>query len=288
MNLGSDSQGGFMDRLLKKAASPSVLNHAWKKLRNDHAMWQHGLSREELNNNFAYHLLKLSEELGSGKYKPGSVRFFPVKKGDGSQRIISAVTLRDKLAQRAVLTVIEPFGEAIFHENSYAYRPNRNIGMAHAKCREYMTCGLKWVLDADITGFFDNIPHAPLIKKVRALIKDSDMLDLIKQWLDTGTPRRGFLSQPKGIPQGSLLSPFLCNIYLNDFDKWLADKNLAAVRYADDFIVFTKTESDAQAAHGCVEKLLRSLELELNPQKTKVSLAGPNVTFLGKKLSEIR
>jgi len=277
-----------MSALLIKSASPEALNSAWRKHRNDKAIWQPGLFRQDMEPNLAFHLLKLSEELRTGTYKPGQVRFFPVRKGDGKQRIISALCLRDKVAQSAVLSVITPLGEAVFHENSFGYRRGRNIDMALSKCREFMLCGTQWVVDADIKGFFDNIPHGPLMKKVKALIKDADVCTLIRKWLDSGTHRRGFLSRAKGIPQGSVLSPFLCNLYLNDFDRELSAKNLPFVRFADDFLVFAKTKTDADKARVFVEKCLSRLELELNTQKTRVATAGPGIIFLGKKLPKMK
>ncbi|MDM8538416.1 reverse transcriptase domain-containing protein [Desulfobacterales bacterium HSG17] len=277
-----------MSELLIKSASPETLNCAWRKHKNDKAVWQPGISRRDMEPNLAFHLLKLSDELRSGVYRPGQVRFFPVSKGDGRQRVISALCLRDKVAQSAVLSVITPLGEAVFHDNSFGYRRGRNIGMALAKCREFMLCGTQWAVDADIKSFFDNIPHSPLMKKVKALIKDADICSLIKKWLDSGTHRRGFLAQAKGIPQGSILSPFLCNLYLNDFDRELSARNLPFVRFADDFLVFAKTKSDADKAKVFVEKCLKKLALELNKDKTKVVKAGPAIIFLGKKLPKIK
>ena len=203
-----------MSRLLEKAASPEILNAAWKRFRNDKAVWTTGLSRKEMESNFVFHLVKLANELRTGAYVPDPVRFFPVNKGDGRQRIISANTLRDKVAQRAVLTVIEPIGEKIFHHDSFGYRPGRTIDMVLSRVREYMLCGLSWVVDADIKSYFDNISHKPLIKILKSLITDREMVALIKRWLDAGTAKRGFLSAPRGIPQGAVLSPFLCNVYL--------------------------------------------------------------------------
>ncbi len=277
-----------MSALINKAASPEILNRAWRKHRGDKAVWIPGLSRQDMEPNLAFHLLKLSEDLRTGIYRPEPVRFFPVRKGDGGQRIISAVCLRDKVAQSAVLSLISPIGEAVFHDNSFGYRRGRNIDMALAKCREYLLCGTQWLVDADIRSFFDNIPHNPLMKKMKSLVRDAEICRLIRKWLDSGTPRRGFLAQAKGIPQGSSLSPFLCNVYLNDFDWELSGRNLPFVRFADDFLVFAKTRSDAEKARAFVEKFLNRMELELNTDKTQIAKAGPKVTFLGKKLPKIR
>lgn len=241
-----------------------------------------------LESNLAYHLVKLSNELRTGAYMPDPVRFFPVNKGDGRQRIISANTLRDKLAQRAVLTVIEPFGEKIFHHDSFGYRPGRTIDMVLSRVREYMLCGMSWVVDADIRSYFDNIPHKPLIKILKSIIADQEITALIKRWLDAGTAKRGFLSAPMGIPQGAVLSPFLCNIYLTSWDNDMSAKNLPFVRFADDFLVFAKSGASAIKAHSYVGKSLKRLGLMLNEQKTRTVQCGPNVQFLGRKLPKLK
>ena len=234
-----------MSELLEKAASHEVLNATWKRFRNDKAIWTTGLSRREMESNLVYHLVKLSNELRTGAYIPDPVRFFPVNKGDGKQRIISANTLRDKVAQRAVLTVIEPFGEKIFHHDSFGYRSGRTIDMVLSRVREYMLCGLSWVV-------------------------------------------RGFLSAPKGIPQGAVLSPFLCNVYLTSWDNDMSAKNLPFVRSADDFLVFAKCRANAIKAYTYVGKSLKRLGLMLNEQKTRTVQCGPNVHFLGRKLPKLK
>jgi len=273
-----------MGKLLEKVASPEILDAAWKRLRNDKAIWRPGIPRSQMESNLVYHLLNLANELESGTYMPDPVRFFPVNKGDGKQRIISFFCLRDKLAQRAVLTVLEPIGERIFHHDSFGYRPGRTIDMALSRVREYMLCGLTWAVDADIESYFNRIPHKPLIKELNSLIHDREMILLIKRWLDAGTAKRGFLATPQGIPQGAVLSPFFCNVYLTSLDNGLSSKNLPFVRFADDFLVFAKSREDAEKALRHVARSLKKLGLSLHPQKTRVVKCGPTVRFLGRKL----
>lgn len=273
-----------MSKLLEEASSPRILNTAWRFLKNDKAIWSPGISKKDMEQNIVYHMNRLSEELRTGQYTPDITRFFTVEKGDGKQRIISAITLRDKVAQRAILTVLEPLGEKRFHPGSYGYRPGRNVDMAVSKAREYVLCGMEWVVDADIKKYFDNICHRLLLRKLKSWLNDRKLIALIKKWLDAGTPRKGFLDRPRGIPQGAILSPFLCNVYLNDFDYEITNKNLPLVRFADDFIVFAKTRKDAENAHVYVSKCLKKIHLELHPQKTRVVQCSPKVVFLGKKL----
>lgn len=277
-----------MGKLLQDAASPRVLNHAWKRHKNDKTMWSESIPAGDMRNDLVLHMLQLSTELANGSYQPGPVRLFPVSKGDGRQRIISALTLRDKIAQRAILTVVEPIAERIFHHDSFGYRPGRTIDMALSRVREYMLCGGKWVVDGDIQQFFDNIPHRPLLKTLRQLISDPELTRLVERWLKVGTPRTGFFGKRKGIPQGAILSPLLCNIFLTDFDNYLARHNLSFVRYADDFLIFAPNGKEAHNALGCAERALQQLGLKLHKKKTRVAKSGPGVQFLGKKLPKLK
>jgi group II intron reverse transcriptase/maturase len=270
--------------LLKKASSPEVLNHAWKKVQNDKAIWQPGISRWEMEKDFVYHITKLGNDIRNGTYQADPVRFFPVNKGDGKERIISAYTLRDKMAQRALLTVIEPIGEKYFHQDSFGYRPGRNIDMALSRVKEYISCGMKWVIDADIQQYFDTIPHKPLLRSVKSLVRERSATKLIKNWLDAGTVKRGFVASSKGIPSGAVISPFLCNVYLTKWDLEMSGMNLPFVRFADDFLVFAQSKQSAEKAYVFVERSLQKLGLALNPQKTQVVSCGPQVQFLGRRL----
>lgn len=273
-----------MGDLLKKAASPEVLNIAWKHLRNDKSVWIETMTRREMEKDLVYHITLLAKELENGKYKPEQVRMFPVLKGDGKKRIISALTLKDKLAQRAVLTVLNPIGEGIFHHDSYGYRPGRSIDMVMKRVMENTNCGYFWLVDADIKSFFDEIPHALLKKKLKKFIPDKELLKLIFQWLDIGAPRTGILAKRRGIPQGGIISPFLCNFYLTQFDQYLSARNLPFVRFADDFLIFTPSKKHARSALAFVEKGLKKLDLKLNERKTQIVPSSPKVIFLGRKL----
>ncbi len=273
-----------MGDLLRKAASPAVLNQAWKRLKKDKTVWDQGISRQEMERDFVLHITRLAKDLETGKYRPAQIRMFPVLKGDGKKRIISALTLRDKLAQRAVLAVLAPIGEAMFHHDSYGYRPGRSIDMVMRRIKEQLDCGFYWLVDADIKSFFDRIPHRPLKKKLKKTLSDPELLDLIFQWLDIGAPRTGILARRRGIPQGGVISPFLCNFYLTEFDRFLTDHNLPFVRFADDFLVFTPSKKDVGAALACVTTGLKRLDLELNAQKTQIVPSSPRVVFLGRKL----
>jgi group II intron reverse transcriptase/maturase len=192
--------------------------------------------------------------------------------------------LRDKLVQKAAQLVLEPAAERLFHHDSFAYRPRRNVDMALARARERIGIGLHWLVDADIRGFFDNIPLKPLRARLKAFVADRELLRVIDTWLELGSAHTSFLAAPRGIAQGAILSPLFCNLYLHDLDQARAGRNLPFVRYADDFLLFAATEADARRALDLARAELARLDLQLHPDKTRVTRAGRHVQFLGQPL----
>lgn len=270
--------------LIAVMTSPQAFNRAWRALRRDQAVWRPGVRRAEIEPHLIRHLMELRQSLADGSYRPEGVRQFTIAKGDGSRRVLSALCLRDKLAQRAAMEALTPLGEQLFHHDSYGYRPGRNVDMAHRKACERVECGLSWLVDADIKSFFDNIPHRALQRCIKRHVPDKRMQRLLLQWLDAGTYMRGLLEQRRGIPQGAIVSPFLCNLYLHELDRGLAANNLPFVRYADDLLVFAPDQRRATAARDKLGQLLAELNLALHPDKTQIDKSGPKVRFLGKRM----
>ncbi|MBE2294546.1 MAG: Retron-type reverse transcriptase [Phycisphaerales bacterium] len=273
-----------MAELLDLALSPATLNAAWKRLRPDKTVWRPGLPRWEMEKDWVLHLLELADELRSGRYRPAPLRQFAIEKGDGKQRVLSALSLRDKLVQRAVLSVLEPIGEQLFHNDSFGYRPRRNIEMAYRRACERIQCGLPWLVDADITKFFDNIPHRPLQKILKHSIPDRELLALIDLWLAEGASSLSFLGTRRGVAQGAVISPMLCNFYLHELDMALTGKNIPFVRFADDFLLFAPDERRANEALRFVGQKLKTMGLELHPDKTRVARSYRGLIFLGQPL----
>ena len=270
-----------MAELLDRALSPAVLNAAWKRLHPDKTVWRPGLPRWEMEKDLVLHLLELMDELRNGRYRPAPLRQFAIEKGDGKQRVLSALSLRDKWIQRAVLSVLEPIGEQLFHNDSYGYRPRRNVEMAHRRACERIQCGLPWLVDADIAKFFDNIPHRALQKTLRQHIPDRELLALIDLWLAEGASSLSFLGTRRGVAQGAVVSPILCNFYLHELDMALAGKNIPFVRFADDFLLFAPDERRANEALQFVGQKLKTMGLELHPDKTRVARSHRGLIFLG-------
>ena len=272
------------ETLLHQAMTPENLDRAWRRLKSEHTPWSPTVTRDELQHHLMRHLLQCREEVLDGAYRPLPLRQYPMKKPDGGTRVISAQYLRDKLVQRALLCVLEPRAECLFHDDSYAYRPNRNVALAMQRVRERVRIGLHWLVDADITKFFDSIPHRPLVKALDGFVRDDRAMRLIGRWLDQGAHVKSLLSTPRGISQGAILSPLFCNLYLHRFDSDLASAKIPFVRFADDFLLFAPEQEPAQRALAYASERLDRLGLAIHPEKTQVVQSGPGVSFLGETL----
>lgn len=270
--------------LLEDAMAPAALDRAWRKLKGEHTPWSPTVSREEAQRHLMRYLLECRQQVLDGAYRPQPLRQFTLRKPDGRQRVITAQYLQDKLVQRALLTVLEPRAERLFHDDSFAYRPQRNVAQALAKVRERIRIGLDWLVDADIEAFFDSIPHRPLIRVLDDFIDDRRAMRLISRWLDQGAHVRSLLSTPRGIAQGAILSPLFCNLYLHSYDQALDKAKIPFVRFADDFLCFAPTRDAAQRAHDYAERALARLDLRLHPTKTQVVRSSREICFLGEPL----
>jgi RNA-directed DNA polymerase len=270
--------------LLDQAMTPGTMDRAWRRLKSEHTPWSPTVSRDELQYHLMRHLLECREQVLDGDYRPLPLRQFPMRKPDGGTRVISAQYLKDKLVQRALLIVLEPRAERLFHDDSYAYRPNRNIRQALERVRERVRIGLHWLVDADIWKFFDTIPHRPLLKVLDPFVSDPAAMGLIRRWLDQGAHARSLLSTARGISQGAILSPLFCNLYLHRFDSDLAKAKIPFVRYADDFLLFAPERGPAERALAYATERLQRFGLDTHPEKTQVVESSPELYFLGERL----
>lgn len=273
-----------MGQYLQQAASPKVLNHAWRFFRNERGLWQRGLTVPDMQRDLIRHIGELSVQILSGVYRPESMRCFEINKADGGKRLITAATVRDRLVQRALLTVLEPLGEARFHRDSFGFRPQCTLDMALARVRERVRDGYVWLGDADIRACFDNIPYEKALKRLYHLCKDRQITAIVRAAIESMPDQHRPAGKGRGLPQGMVLSPFLCNLYLHDMDMDLADKGIPFVRFADDFILPAKDEERAAAYLKNAGRSLKKLGLELHPEKTRVIRSSPHYRFLGKRL----
>ena len=232
--------------------------------------------REQLN------LSRLRDSVANSTYKPKPYKQVLIPKGGGKFRELRIPTVRDRIVQQALLNVIRTPIERQFSPASFAYRPNLSYIKAVEQVAYWRDRGYDWVLDADIVKYFDNIDHQQLLIEVRQHITNPGVLCLIKSWIAAGIEIDGRLELPdKGIPQGSVVSPLLANIYLDKFDRAIVSSDLKLVRYADDFLVMAQSYPRIKQAYGEVVQLLNYLKLSIHQDKTQITNFDRGFRFLG-------
>jgi group II intron reverse transcriptase/maturase len=249
---------------LKRDAAPGVDGETWR------------LYGEELERNLA----DLSARLQRGAYRAKPVRRAYISKDDGRQRPLGVTALEDKIAQRATVEVLKGIYETDFLGYSYGYRPGKSQHKAlDALYIGLLTRKVNWVLDGDISSFFDKLDHEWLIKFVEHRIADRRVVRLIRKWLNAGVLEEGqWWCSEEGTPQGGSASPLLANIYLHYvFDLWVqhwrktkAKGDVIVVRWADDFVVGFEHQQDAEQFHQELAERFAKFKLKLHPEKTRV------------------
>ena len=244
------------------------------------------VSIEMFEANLATNLASIVRTLKDGSFEPKPLRRQFIDKGNGKLRPLGIPAVRDRVAQEVLRRLLSPIFEKKFHDASFGFRPKRNCHGAVEKALEAHKEGYRFILDADIQGFFDNLPFHIIMAAVAAEVADGNILKLIEKFLRAGVMENGvFKPTTIGTPQGGVISPLLANIVLNHLD-WQLDKHgYRFVRYADDFVVLTKTKPHAKEALQLVTQVLAELGLQLSPEKTKITSFGKGYSFLGFVLS---
>jgi len=233
--------------------------------------------------NLEQNLIALMRDLKvRGAFQPLPARRAYIDKGSGKKRPLGIPCVRDRVAQDVLRRLLTPLFEPLFHDQSYGFRPGRSCHDALRKVAELHEAGYRFVLDADIQGFFDNIPHDVIMRGLRNVVADGNILDMVQRFLTAGVLEDG-ITYPTtvGTPQGGVLSPLLANIALNFLDWQMDEAGFRFVRYADDFVVLCRQSHRAEEARRLVERLVSDLGLTLSPEKTKVTKFRDGFTFLG-------
>lgn len=264
--------------LYDKLYLPYILECAWKRVkRNRGSAGIDGQTLEEIGKlGVERFLVEIAQALQEKSYTPHPVRRVEIPKpGDAhKKRPLGIPCVRDRVIQAAAKLVLEPIFEADFEGCSFGFRPGIGQHEALAAIEEQSRQGYRWVVDADIEGFFDNLDHDLLMEALRRRIADGAMLRLIYRWLKAGYLLLGeYHSTDQGSPQGGVLSPLLANVYLHAFDKAARTQKRfigRLTRYADDFVIQCGTQDHARRALEWVQEQLERLKLRLHPTKTRI------------------
>lgn len=284
MALERGVKGNKWFSLMDKVYSERTLGLAWEKVRtNAGACGVDGITVERFAKDSQTRLLAVKEHLSKGTYQPKPVkRVWIPKPGSSEQRPLGIPTVRDRVVQAAVRMVIEPIFESRFHPQSYGFRPGCGCKDALRRVDELLKTGRTHVVDVDIKGYFDTIPHERLMELVRERIADGRVLGLIEKFLKQGVMEEG--EAREGTPQGGVISPLLANIYLDPLDWLMGSAGFEMVRYADDMVVLCRSREEAAEALEKLREWMAGAGLTIHPEKTRVvemEEAGSYFDFLG-------
>ena len=270
-------------KLMDEVLSKDNLNQAYLQVtRNKGASGVDDMTCEEVKDYLKVHGNELISQIKSREYKPLPVRRVEIPKPNGGVRKLGIPTVIDRIIQQALVQKLTPIFEPTFSEYSYGFRPNRRCQNAIDRALELLNQGYEWIIDLDLEKFFDNVPQDKLIRLVDNMVNDSDITALIHKYLKAGVLINGeFEETTVGTPQGGNLSPLLSNIYLNELDKELERRGLHFARYADDCVIFVKTENAAKRVMFHIVKFIETkLKLKVNAEKTHITKPN-NLKYLG-------
>lgn len=266
-------KGGVWFSLIDKVHNPCNVWSAWcKAAANDGAAGVDHVTVKMFERDAENNVEHLARELKDGRYHPQAIRrhYIP-KPGGGELRPLGIPTLRDRIAQGAVRQVLEPIFEKDFHPHSYGFRPGKGCKDALRRVRELLDAGYRHVVDADLKGYFDSIPHSKLMERVGRKVADGRVLKLVQGFLTQGVMEGTEQWTPTaGAPQGAVLSPLLSNVYLDPLDHQMSRNGYEMVRYADDFVILCRNRQEAERALEEIKRWTAQAGLTLHPEKTRI------------------
>lgn len=276
-------KGNKWHSLIDKVWSERTLAMAWEKVSaNAGSCGVDNITIDYFAKDSQKRLLAVKEQLTKQTYQPQAIkRVWIPKPGSSEQRPLGIPTVKDRVVQTALKMVIEPIFEKEFAPTSHGFRPGRDCKAALREVERLLHSGHTHVVDVDIKGYFDAIPHAPLMQLVKERIADGRVLELIEAFLKQGVMSEGIeVESQQGSPQGGVISPLLANIYLNPLD-WLLNKSgHQSARYADDLVILTKSAEEARQAMTELEQWMGTAQLTLHPIKTRiVDMSQPRASF---------
>jgi group II intron reverse transcriptase/maturase len=273
----------WMGRVLE----PDNLRRAYEQVkRNGGAAGVDGMGVESYAEHASRHWPAIEAKLLAGSYRPGAVRGVSIPKPQGGERVLGIPNVQDRVIQQALLQVLGPVFDGEFSSHSYGYRPGRSAHDAVKAARGYVLEGKDWVVDLDISAFFDEVNHDILMERMGRKIRDKRVLRLIGAYL-RAPMRRGGVDEKrtKGTPQGGPLSPLLANLYLDGLDRELERRGLSFCRYADDVAIFVASErSGERVLSSLVAWIAQHLKLRVNVGKSGTGRPW-NGKFLGFRIT---
>jgi group II intron reverse transcriptase/maturase len=248
----------FPESLMEAVVDPANLRRAWKQVRANHgAPGPDGITLAVFPEWLRPRWPTIRQQLLEGTYRPEPVRRKTLRKPDGGERLLGIPNVLDRLIQQAILQVLTPVFDPTFSDSSHGFRPGRSAHGAARQVQRTIRRGYRFVVDMDLSKFFDRVQHDVLLARVARKVRDPRLLRLIGRYLRAGVMVEGVLqASEEGTPQGGPASPFLANILLDDLDQELERRGLPFVRYADDFVIFTRSRRAAERVFRSVSRYL--------------------------------
>ncbi len=277
--------------LYQKLYSDVNLNRAWRAVRRQSkSAGVDAISTSQFDSKSFVYLKALQKELKQRRYRPAPVKRIFLRREIGPPRALGIPIVRDRIVHRALAQVLIPRFEPYFDDYSHAYRSGHSPQTAIAQARHHALAGRPWMVKIDLSDCFGSIPHRPLLRCVRKRVHDFAINKLLKRILSAEViteSRSGarLISKPKGLLQGSPLSPLLANIYIDGFDRDVRRRGLRFVRYGDDIAIFAATRQEAEQVQDVAARSLERLHLKINRDKTRLYHLGRGCKYLGEWLA---